>query len=201
MLFTEERLNIGIVEGTTSTITFKEQTLKQGDGSEHRHSKCYAPLQQWQLGDRSNLQDELIYINNFYSRMKKLGSAFRFRDWLDYQGTSEALGTGNGVKTNYQLLKQYGTYASPIKKPVSSTVKIYLDGIQTNSFSVDLTTGIITFNSAPSNGVVITADYEFDKPVEFGEDNITNRLQIYIPDSDAVIFLLNNLTLKEVRLA
>lgn len=201
MLFTEERLNIGIVEGTNCTITFKEQILKQGDGSEHRHSKCYAPLQQWQLGDRSNLLEELTYINSFYDRMKKLGSAFRFRDWLDHKGIGEAIGTGNDSRTNYQLFKQYGTYSAAIKKPVSGTVKIYLNGTQTNGFTVNTTTGIIAFNTAPANGVVITADYEFDKPVEFGEDNITNRLQIYIPDTDAVIFLLNNLVLKEVRLA
>jgi len=201
MIFTEERLNIGIVSGTTSTLTFKINSLQQGNGSEQRWLCCANGLQQWQLGDRSNLIDELIYINDFYNRMKRLGSAFRFRDWLDYKIEQENIGIGTGAITQFQLIKVYGNYIYPLRKIVADTVRIYLNGIETNSFTVNLNTGIITLGTAPANGAIVTASCEFDKPVEFVEDTITNRLEVFMPNSKDGLFLLNNLSLKEVRIA
>jgi uncharacterized protein (TIGR02217 family) len=201
MIFTEERLNIGIVSGTTSTLTFKINSLQQGNGSEQRWLCCANGLQQWQLGDRSNLIGELIYINDFYNRMKRLGSGFRFRDWLDHEIQQENIGIGTGVITQFQLIKAYGNYIYPLKKIVADTVRIFLNGIETNSFTVNLNTGIITLGTAPTNGVIVSASCEFDKPVEFAEDTITNRLEVFMPNSKEGLFLLNNLSLKEVRLA
>lgn len=203
MIFTEERLNIGIVSGTTSTLTFNTESLQQGNGSEQRWLCCVNGLQQWQLGDRSNLINELIYINAFYDRMKQLGSAFRFRDWLDFDINQKPIGAGTGIKTTFQLVKIYGTYVYPLKKIVSGTVKAYLNGIETTAFTVNVNTGIITFNTAPANGVIVSATCEFDKPVEFAEDTITNRLEVFLPNLNGGegLFLLNNLSLKEVRLA
>jgi uncharacterized protein (TIGR02217 family) len=53
-----------------------------------------------------------------------------------------------------------------ITKPVAGTVKVYLDGVeQLWGWSVDTTTGVVTFGTAPAMGVEVTADCEFDVPV------------------------------------
>ncbi len=55
-----------------------------------------------------------------------------------------------------------------IKKPVVGTVKPYLAGVlQSSGWSVDTTTGVLTFLASPAVGVAVTADFEFDVPVRF----------------------------------
>lgn len=112
--------------------------------------------------------------------------AFRWKDWADYRSnrgrggvsaTDVVLGAGDGTKTAFQLLKLYTsgnqTYTRRIQKPVQNTVVIAFDGTtQSTGFTIDHSTGIITFDVAPGNGVEVTAGYEFDVPVRFTNDSI-----------------------------
>lgn len=43
---------------------------------------------------------------------------------------------------------------------------------QVSGWSVDATTGIITFAAAPASGVLVTAGFEFDVPVRFDTDRL-----------------------------
>src|SRR4029453_17117387 len=86
------------------------------------------------------------------------------------KGTGQLLGTGDGTQTEFQLLKHYPSGSvievRTISKPVAGTVKVYLDGVeQLSGWSVDTTTGLVTFSTAPAAGVEVTADFEFDVPV------------------------------------
>ncbi len=55
-----------------------------------------------------------------------------------------------------------------ITKPVAGTVQVYLDGVeQPSGWSVDTTTGLVTFGVPPTLGVEVTAGFEFDVPVRF----------------------------------
>jgi len=54
---------------------------------------------------------------------------------------------------------------------VTATLRIALGGVeQSSGWSVDTTTGIVTFSAAPGAGVAITAGFEFDVPVRFDTD-------------------------------
>jgi uncharacterized protein (TIGR02217 family) len=65
-----------------------------------------------------------------------------------------------------------------ITKPVAGTVKVYLAGVlQMSGWSVNTTTGIITFTTAPGNGVAVSADYEFDVPVRFDTDRMAVTIE------------------------
>lgn len=46
----------------------------------------------------------------------------------------------------------------------------YTEGVGATGFSIDTTTGIVTFNSPPGAGLVVEADFLFDVPVRFGSD-------------------------------
>lgn len=92
----------------------------------------------------------------------------------------QTLGTGNGSLTTFQLSKTYNSgaysYSREIKKPVSGTLKIYLNSVlQSAGFSVDHTTGMVTFTTAPNAGVLVSSDFEFDVPVRFDTDTLTIR--------------------------
>ena len=54
-----------------------------------------------------------------------------------------------------------------------------LNGVeQMTGWSVDITTGSVTFNAAPGAGVAISAGFEFDVPVRFDTDTLDVTLDI-----------------------
>ncbi|HID25197.1 MAG TPA: hypothetical protein EYP23_01850, partial [Thermoplasmata archaeon] len=65
---------------------------------------------------------------------------------------SFTVGTGNGTRTTF-----YMGHSHIIK----GTVKVYLDGVLTKNYILDYVTGQLIFNSPPSNGTEITADYSY----------------------------------------
>jgi uncharacterized protein (TIGR02217 family) len=58
-------------------------------------------------------------------------------------------------------------------------VSVALDGTeQPSGWSVDTTTGVVTFSAAPGTGVEITAGFQFDVPVRFDTDTLDVTLDI-----------------------
>lgn len=136
--------------------------------------------------EKSDVYDVL----SLYRRVGGVSGGFLYQDLADYTSTTkgrlwgddspaaisdndQVLGTGDGTTVDFQLVKTYGTatpqYVRRILKPVSGTVVVALDGVPTASgWSVDTTTGIVTFTSAPGVGVIVSAGYEFRVPVRFG---------------------------------
>ncbi|MFV2093149.1 MAG: TIGR02217 family protein, partial [Hyphomicrobiales bacterium] len=134
-----------------------------------------------------SLNDLHGVIEFFEARLGRL-HGFRWKDRADFRSGPPqaavsaqdcALGTGDATTTTFQLVKTYSSgsqvYARTIKKPVAGTVMVALDGVaqsETTDFSVDITTGIITFVTAPGSGVAVTAGFEFDTPVRFDSDRL-----------------------------
>ena len=58
-------------------------------------------------------------------------------------------------------------------------MRIAIDGVgQTSGWSVDTTTGIVSFTTASAAGAIITAGFEFDVPVRFDTDTLDVTLDI-----------------------
>ena len=61
----------------------------------------------------------------------------------------------------------------PIRKPVPGSVIVARDGVlQTTGWSVDTTTGVVTFATPPAEGQILTAGFLFDVPVRFDTDRL-----------------------------
>lgn len=79
--------------------------------------------------------------------------------------SDQVLGTGDGARTQFQLLKTYEPggpfpYARPITKPVIAGVVVSLNGTpQASGWSVARLTGIVTFSTPPGAGVVVRAGW------------------------------------------
>jgi uncharacterized protein (TIGR02217 family) len=131
--------------------------------------------------------DDLYLVKEFYIARGGPANSFRYKDWLDYTtgagGTGAVTDTdfeiaaGDATETAFQLIKKYtsgGVVVSRnIRLPVSGTVVIAVATVsQTEGvdFTVNTTTGIVTFASAPSNLASITAGFQFDVPVFFGKE-------------------------------
>jgi uncharacterized protein (TIGR02217 family) len=103
------------------------------------------------------------------------------------RNTVTGLNEGDGSTTTFQL--QYAvsltydigvgsasTDAVDVNYPISGTVVAYKNGVSATLSNVNLTTGVVTFTTAPGNGVVTTADYERAIPVMFTSKSIGRTL-------------------------
>lgn len=119
-----------------------------------------------------------VLLNFFYARQGRAYS-FRFFDWADYQTGPQTLGVGDGVNKVFQLVKVYSsgsfTYTRDITKPITGTLEnLALDAVTQNTdFTVDYATGIVTFTTAPGDGVEVTIDnVEFHVHARFDIDKM-----------------------------
>jgi uncharacterized protein (TIGR02217 family) len=149
----------------------------------HGHRPA-SPRCGWDVASGLKKQAQIDELIAFFRARRGKAYGFRFKDWTDYEATGQLLGTGDGVQTQFQLLKHYPSGSvievRTITKPVAGTVKIYLDGIeQLSGCSVDTTTGLVTFGTQPALGVEITGDFEFDVPVRFDTDHMAVTIETY----------------------
>jgi uncharacterized protein (TIGR02217 family) len=105
-------------------------------------------------------------------------------DWIDHQALAQSLGVGDGNAKSFQLVKHYASggvvETRVITKPVAATVKLYRDGVEaTSGWTVDTTTGLVTFTTAPAAGVQVTADFAFDVPARFDSDQMDVTIETY----------------------
>ena len=153
-------------------------------GHERRNVNWQAARGRWNVAHGLKKREQVAALIAFFRARKGRAYGFRFKDWTDYQTFAQPLGTGDGAATAFQLVKHYvsgaETETRAIVKPVAGTVKVYLDGIeQMSAWSVDTTTGLVTFASAPGAGVAVTADFEFDVPARFDTDQMEITIETY----------------------
>ncbi len=161
-----------------------------GSGFEERNSPWAHSRRRYNAGSGVKTFDDLHNVIAFFeARMARL-HGFRWKDRADYKSVApsgsvtasdQTIGTGDGATTAFQLTKTYisgsQSYARNIKKPVAGTVLIALDGVaQSSGWSVDTSTGIVTFDTAPLAAAAITAGFEFDVPVRFDTDGLSVNL-------------------------
>ncbi|HEQ98804.1 MAG TPA: TIGR02217 family protein [candidate division Zixibacteria bacterium] len=173
---------------------FSTEVIELGSGHERRNQNWTYARQRWNVGYGVREKGQLDSLRAFFYARKGRAYGFRFKDHDDYQATGEELGTGDGSETEFQLIKTYSSggesYERKITKPVSGTVTIYIDSVeQASGWSVDTTTGIVTFSSPPTSGEVITADFDFDIPVRFESDYLPVNLSSYQARAADVILL------------
>jgi len=169
-----------IAYGASGGPEFNTSIATTFGGFEQRNINWQKSRGRWEVSTGLKNQADMDALQAFFRARFGKAYGFRFKDWADYVAVGQNIGTGNGVITTFQLTKIYSsggyTYLREIKKPVNGTVKIYLNSIlQSSGYTLDLATGIVTFAVAPTAGVVVSADFEFDVPVRFDTDAIAVR--------------------------
>jgi uncharacterized protein (TIGR02217 family) len=183
----DDRLTDEIETTAKAFPRYSTEVVTTDGGWEVRNSRWAYPLHRFEFNITPGFQgsgDALdIFVDLFYAA-GGMAETFKFKHWADYQGSGEYIGTGNGSSQDFQLVKNYTRGAvnrtRKITRPVNGTVVIYFDGIPTGSYTLDYETGIVT--ASPANGVLVHADFEFDIPVRFADDEcefvaITGELQ------------------------
>ena len=163
-----------------SNATGHEQVTLRSSQARHRYSLIKQFLS----------PEEAMEMKRFVYATQGAFSYFRVKDWGDYTSaangvdapseTDQAIGTGDGTTTQFQLLKSYSTngattYDRIIELPVVDTVSIAVDNSvePPANYTVNYTTGVVTFSTAPAVGVTVSAGFEFRVQVRFAETSGT----------------------------
>lgn len=188
MAFDEVQFPAAIMAyGTAGGPGHKTQITETDSGHEERVGKWTYPRHRLrvELLSRSNM--EIAEIRRFAIARQGALRGFRAKDWNDFttneDGVSAAtdadvqIGVGDASETDFQLSKLYtsglSTITRKIIKPVDGTDLVAIDGVAQIGgvdYTIDTTTGLITFASAPGNTLIVTAGCEFDVPVRFSQD-------------------------------
>jgi uncharacterized protein (TIGR02217 family) len=167
-------------------------------GIETRNQNWSQSRGEWDIAYGIKTQERLENLINFFHVAAGRANTFLFKNPLDYKSTEytddaitatdQAIGTGTGALTTFQLVKVYNqsgyTRSKTIYKPKAGTVRVAVAGVEkslTTHFTVNTVTGVITFTAGniPTAGQAVTAGFEYYVPVRFDVDAISASLDDY----------------------
>src|SRR5436305_9930256 len=139
----------------------KTEIVALGSGREERNARWAHSRRRYDAGYGVKTLDALSQAVAFFEERRGRLHGFRWRDRLDHSsaapGTSvtpldQILGTGDGARTTFPLLKLYGgahaPYPRPIAKPIAGSVRVAVDAVEQSegtAFTCDTTRGVVTF--------------------------------------------------------
>ncbi len=195
MSFHEVLFPIDIALNSEGGPMRKTDIVALASGHEERNSPWAGSRRVFNAGygvkSVADIEDVIAFFEARHGRLH----GFRFRDPFDFKSCrlaqapardDQLLGTGDGSQTVFPLVKRYASggvsYARAIKKPVAGTVRVAVDGaerVEGVDFTVDETTGAVTFTSAPAPGLGVAAGFEFHTPVRFDTDELRVNLAAF----------------------
>ena len=191
MPFDNIRFPTAISRGSTGTAERRTDVVTTASGREERNARWANSKRSYNAGFGVKSLDDIQNVVAFFEERRGRLYAFRWKDFADFKSctatatvaaTDQIIGTGDGTTATFQLVKKYGTgtrnYLRMINAPVAGTVRVAVNGTVTTQFTVNLLTGVVTFNTgaSPASAAVIAAGFEFDVPVRFDSDAITINL-------------------------
>lgn len=118
-----------------------------------------------------NITDDayLAHLKSVFLVCRGSAESFLVKDYSDYIADQAVFGAGDGVETNFDLyiVSTFGSasYARRIFYPVNPV--FYVDG---SPVAATFNDGVVTFDTAPGNGSVLSWSGEFRVPVRFATD-------------------------------
>jgi len=190
--FHEVRFPPSLSFGSVGGPERRTEVVTLANGFEERNTPWAHSRRRYDAGVAMRSLDDIETLIAFFEARQGQLHAFRWKDWADYKSglpsqeadyQDQLIAKGDGETVSFQLIKTYRSgeqdYARPIRKPVAGSVKLGLHGdalVETVHYTVDETTGLITFTDAPGAGAEITAGFEFDVPVRFDTDRIQSSV-------------------------
>lgn len=188
MGFHEVRFPATLSFGSVGGPERRTDVVTLANGFEERNTPWAHSRRRYDAGVAMRSLDDIEAMIAFFEARSGQMYGFRWKDWSDFKSskasvdtlyTDQSIGFGDEIETTFQLTKAYisgeQTYFRPVKKPVAGTVRIGVAGDELQEdvhYSVDVSSGLITFVHPPNAGMEITAGFELDVPVRFDTDRI-----------------------------
>ncbi|KQZ63742.1 hypothetical protein ASD67_04085 [Sphingopyxis sp. Root1497] len=167
-----------------SVTEFSTQIVSSPSGHEQRASEWAEARMRYDAGPGVRSEGDVRALADFFRARRGAARAFRFRDPFDHGSAADGglpaasdqwLGTGDGSRRQFALVKRYGAGEAvqerAIRLPVAGSVRVSVDGIETAAFVVT-GDGEVLLDVAPAIGGAVRAGFRFDVPVRFAEDRL-----------------------------
>lgn len=120
---------------------------------------------------------ELQQLAGFFNSRRGRFDTFLYQDADDNTVTSQILGSGDGIRTAFPLLRSFGGFLEPVLAPLTMGA-VYLNGVsQASGWSVSgwgaNVPGVLSFAAAPASGVVVSADFSYYFPCRMSDDTVS----------------------------
>jgi uncharacterized protein (TIGR02217 family) len=180
---------VGISFPIKRTAMWKTRKQVSISGKETAIADWSAPRYQWEIPVELLRSDaafqELQALAAFYNSRLGGYDTFLYNDPDDNTVLGQGLGTGDGVKTQFQLVHTTtgamtsGTFSwTDVITAPRAVSAVYLDGVLASSSTYAVTgwettkPGILTFASPPGAGVAVSADFMWFFPCRFVDDGL-----------------------------
>ncbi|MEM6478412.1 MAG: DUF2460 domain-containing protein [Pseudomonadota bacterium] len=195
MMFHDVRFPTKMSFGSLGGPERRTEVVTLANGFEERNTPWAHSRRRYDAGVAMRSLDDIEELIAFFEARQGQLFGFRWKDWSDFRSvessrdigfSDQVIGEGDGATTEFQLVKLYRSgqqsYARPIRKPVLGSVRIALgddEKTETIDYTIDYTTGIVSFVSPPAEQAEITAGFEFDVPVRFDTDTIQTSVAAF----------------------
>ncbi len=180
--FHDVRFPIRLALGATGGPERRTEILTLASGREVRNAVWANARRRWDVGSAISDLAGLYELVSFFEARKGRLHGFRFRDPMDHTSAppgvavsseDQIIGTGDDVRSRFKLRKDYGGTLRAISKPVVTSLRVGIDGVEPNTgWSFDPEVGEIVFDVPPETGAIISAGFEFDCAVRFESDQM-----------------------------
>lgn len=180
--FADVRFPIALGREASVEPEFSTAVVTTSGGAEQRNSDWADARLRFDAGPGVRGEAELQTLIAFFRARRGAAVAFRFEDPFDHSSnamtgepvaTDQLLGVGDGVRTEFALVKHYEGQERRITRPVAGSVRVSVDGVERVSGWTLAAKGLVTFEEAPEDGAEVEAGYRFDVPVRFAEDRLS----------------------------
>lgn len=186
MVIDDTRLPQDVERGVKGGPQFNTIVLRSDGGNTDTNQNWQYPLYSGNVGYGIQSRQELDKVIRFFWARRGRLRGFLFRDWSDYQMELETIGTGDGSNRTFPIVKTYDddvlSFARPIKRPIESTLTVYVNGAAVPDSHWSLQSGgVILFGvtHAPVAASSVAISGEFDIPVMFMTDKLDISMELW----------------------
>jgi uncharacterized protein (TIGR02217 family) len=161
---------------------FSTAVVTTAGGAEQRNSEWADARLRFDAGPGVRGEEDLHALIAFFRARRGAAVAFRFEDPFDHSSNGmtgapgaadQPIGIGDGVSTQFALVKHYGGQERRITRPLAGTVRVSVGGIERLAGWTLGPLGLVSFDEAPAAGAEVRAGFRFDVPVRFAEDRLS----------------------------
>jgi uncharacterized protein (TIGR02217 family) len=160
---------------------FRTAIITTANGMEQRNAEWADARLSFDAGPGVRSEADLHALIAFFRARHGAAAGFRLEDPFDNSSNGmtgapgaadQLLGEGDGARTAFALIKDYGGQTRRITRPVPGSVLVSVDGEPRESGWTLTGRGVVEFAEAPAAGAIVRAGYRFDVPVRFAEDRL-----------------------------